>query len=250
MYKKWQELSKKPETSAKILNLIWTDIAANMVVGTKGLQPHESSMRKRDVAVAGNVKTPPVINYTRRVKYKYVYGTPAFLALVLFIAAILSTIFFALFSGAKPSTMRTFLQHTSAGRFLTSRSQASQSTQSSYSGHSGHSPSLHDDAYSDSPTNIWVKGVGKQHFTLGAEGWMKHVQRASGHEGKAGVTVAYTRVMREDDGRWWTYACCVSVRLGSIPKPVMYRARSRRPWSNSSSAQLSLLQTTPMQLTI
>jgi len=97
MYKKWQELSKKPETSAKILNLIWTDIAANMVVGTKGLQPHESSMRKRDVAVAGNVKTPPVINYTRRVKYKYVYGIPAFLALVLFIAAILSTIFFALF---------------------------------------------------------------------------------------------------------------------------------------------------------
>lgn len=40
MYKRWQEFSKTPETSAKILNLIWTDIAANMVVGTKGLEQH------------------------------------------------------------------------------------------------------------------------------------------------------------------------------------------------------------------
>lgn len=41
MYKKWQGLSKTPETSAKIINLIWTDVAANVGVGTKGLQQHE-----------------------------------------------------------------------------------------------------------------------------------------------------------------------------------------------------------------
>lgn len=196
MYKKWQELSKTSETSSRIINLIWTDIAANMVVGTKSLQPPESSMRIRDDTVVERTKTPPVITYTRRIKYKYVYGIPAFLALVLFTLATLSSIFLALFCGAKPSTMRTFLQHISAGRFLTSQSQASQSSQSSYG---GHSPSLHDDRYSDSPTKIWVKGVGKELFTLGVEGWMKNAQLVSGHEGKEGGIVAYARVPGEDD---------------------------------------------------
>jgi hypothetical protein len=35
MSRKWHELSRTAATSAKILNLIWTDNAANMVVGTR-----------------------------------------------------------------------------------------------------------------------------------------------------------------------------------------------------------------------
>ncbi|KAF2822558.1 hypothetical protein CC86DRAFT_301012 [Ophiobolus disseminans] len=205
MYKKWQELSRTPGTSAKILNLIWTDIAANMVVGTKGLQPHEGSKRKRDGASAETRKMPPVINYTRRIKYKYVYGIPAFTALVLFAAAILSAIFFALFAGAKPAAMRTFLQHTSVGRFLTSQSQSQsqvdRSSLSSQTGYSAHTPSLHDDVYSDAPTKVWVSGAGKQRFALGAEGWARNVERVTGYEGKSGGRVAYKRVLGEDDGR-------------------------------------------------
>lgn len=141
-------------------------------------------------------KTPPVITYTRRIKYNYVYGIPAFLALVLFTLATLSSILIALFSGGKSSAMRKFLQHTSAGRFLTSQSQASQSSQSSYG---GHSPSLHDDGHSYSPTKIWVKGVGKELFTLGADGWIKNTQLVYGHEGEEGGNVAYARVPGEDD---------------------------------------------------
>jgi hypothetical protein len=186
MYKKWQELSKTPETSAKILNLIWTDIAANMVVGTKGLQPHKDSNRKHDSTASSQAKAPPVTNYTRRVKYKYVYGIPAFLTLVLFAAAILSTILAALFSGAKLSTMRTVLHYTSAGRFLTRQSQE-------------HSPSLQDDGYSDLPTDVWVHGAGQQQFTLGAEGWIKRVGNVMGFDnGKSGTEVAYARVREED----------------------------------------------------
>jgi hypothetical protein len=196
MYKKWQELSKTSETSSRVLNLIWTDIAANMVVGTKSLQPHGISMRIRDDTAVEKTKIPPVITYTRRIKYKYVYGIPAFLTLVLFTLTTLSSILLALFSGAKPSTMRTFLQHTSAGRFLTSQSQAIQSSQSSYG---GHSPSLHDDGYSDSSTKIWVKGVGKELFTLGVDGWIKNAQLVSGHAGKEGGSVAYARVPGEDE---------------------------------------------------
>lgn len=196
MYKKWQELSKTSETSTRIFNLIWTDIAADMVVGTKSLQTHGSSMRICNDTAVEKIKTPPVITYTRCIKYNYVYGIPAFLTLVLFTLATLSSILLALFTGAKPSTMRTFLQHTSAGRFLTLQSQASQSSQSSYG---GHSPSLHDDGYSNSPRKIWVKGVGKELFTLGADGWIKNAQLVYGHEGKEGGSVAYARVPGEDE---------------------------------------------------
>lgn len=188
MYKKWQELSKTPETSAKILNLIWTDIAANMVVGTKGLQPHDGTKSKRDAAPSTS-KTPAVVNYTRRVQYKYAYGIPAFLALALFAAAALATLFFSLFTGASPSTMRTFLQHTSAGRFLTS--QGGQSPRTSYG---GHTPTSHDDGYSNAPTSVWKEGTGKQQYTLGAEGWTKNVQHVPGYESKSGTTVSYAPV--------------------------------------------------------
>ena len=121
---------------------------------------------------------------------------PAFLTLVLFTLVTLSSILLALFTGAKPSTMRTFLQHTSAGRFLTLQSQASQSSHSSYG---GHSPSLHDDGYSNSPTKIWVKGVGKELSTLGADGWIKNAQLVYGHEGKESGSMAYARVPGEDE---------------------------------------------------
>jgi hypothetical protein len=49
MFRKWQELSRSAATSSKILNLIWTDIAANMVVGTKGLHTSEDARRKEPV---------------------------------------------------------------------------------------------------------------------------------------------------------------------------------------------------------
>ncbi|KAH7066203.1 hypothetical protein BKA63DRAFT_523950 [Paraphoma chrysanthemicola] len=203
MYKKWQELSKTPITSAKIINLIWTDIAANMVVGTKGLQPSDTPLRKRDES-GNTTKAPKVVNYTRRVKYKYPYGIPAFVALVLFFVTTVSTLFFAIFAGAKPSTMRRFLHHTSAGRFLTSQANHDSSATSSImaapgTSYRGHSP---DGAgYSNEPTSIWVKGQGKQVFTLGAEGWTRSgsASYVPGYEGKNGAGVSYAPVLNPQE---------------------------------------------------
>ena len=48
-------------------------------------------------------------------------------------------------------------------------------------------------------TKIWVKGVGKELFTLGADGWIKNTQLVYGHEGEEGGNVAYARVPGEDD---------------------------------------------------
>ncbi|KAH7394721.1 hypothetical protein BKA66DRAFT_509547 [Pyrenochaeta sp. MPI-SDFR-AT-0127] len=182
MFRKWQQLSQTPDTSAKILNLIWTDIAANMVVGTKGLQPKDNGKRKRDgEANATGAKTPPTTSYTRRVKYYYVYGIPAFAALVFATAAFASTIFFMLFSGAKPSTMRTFLQHTSAGRFLTSQSSSPHAQ--GHTAYGGYTPPAQGDGYSNAPTKVWAQGAGKERFTLEAEGFNVHFEPNNGSNG-------------------------------------------------------------------
>jgi hypothetical protein len=185
MSRKWQELSRTAATSAKILNLIWTDIATNMVVGTKGLHTPESSKRKRDGEDAGTRRMPAVTSYSRRVKYHYVYGIPAFLVLFLMAATLLSTLFFMFCSGAKPSTMRAFLQHTSAGRFLTAQS-SGQSISTP-----GYAPLPQHDGYPNAPTEVWVKGAGKQEFTLGAEGWMKDAQKLEERDEKGGMKTSY-----------------------------------------------------------
>ncbi|KAF1837156.1 hypothetical protein BDW02DRAFT_492158 [Decorospora gaudefroyi] len=193
MFKKWQELSRDPSTSAQILNLIWTDIAANLVVGTKGLHEPENAKRKRDGEDTSARRTPSVTSYTRRVKYHYAYGIPAFFALALAFATLLSTIYFMIFSGAKPSTMRTFLQHTSAGRFLTAQSSGSAL---SHTTHSSYAPPSQQDGYSNAPTKIWLSGAGKHEFALGPEGWMKNAQGAEVHTAKGGANVSYAPVAR------------------------------------------------------
>ena len=184
LYRLWQERSRTAETSANILNLIWTDIATNLVIGTKGLDTQAAALQKRDETSSGSLKAPHVTNYTRRIRYKYVYGIPAFIAIFFASISAFSTLFFMLFGHAQPSTMRTFLQNTSAGRFLTSQSGA----QANYT-----APIAHD-GFSDAPTKTWVKQAGQSEFTLGPEGWIGGVQ-SHGHGGdKAQPTTTYTLV--------------------------------------------------------
>jgi hypothetical protein len=66
MYRKWLELSTNARDSAKIINLVWTDIVANAVVGTRGWASNEA---------AG--KTVEVTYIRRQVHYKLVYAIPA-----------------------------------------------------------------------------------------------------------------------------------------------------------------------------
>lgn len=189
LYRLWQEYSRTAPTSAKIINLIWTDLAANLVLGTRGLQADVMEKRKRDEILSSDLQMPQVTSYTRRVKYKYAYGVPAFLALALTILSALATAFFTIFGHAEPSTMRTFLHHTSAGRLL--------SAQNTHNGHPSHpgyegcvtpEQEIRDPCI---PTKQWVKGGGKDKFTLSADGWTKDVQLHGPRYDKAGTTASY-----------------------------------------------------------
>ena len=155
MYRLWQDLSRTPGTAAKILNLIWTDVAANSVVGTKGMEAHKEAKRKRndDVAVS-NPNTVPVIVYHRRIKYHLLYGIPAFIVLFYTLCTFLLTSCIVLFGRAGPSKMRRYLNKTSAGRILTSHV---------YMG----AVEGDGDLGSEGSAKKWISAVGKKPITLG-----------------------------------------------------------------------------------
>ncbi|KAK6535729.1 hypothetical protein TWF694_002178 [Orbilia ellipsospora] len=110
LYSMWQNLSQNPTSAADILNLVWTDVAANSVLGTKSLE----------TKVDRGPDTPPVIVYSKRIKYHILYGIPAFLALLLTVGALIAAVFI-MFNHAQPSHIRTYLNETSVGRLLTSQ---------------------------------------------------------------------------------------------------------------------------------
>jgi hypothetical protein len=121
--RKWQELSKSAATASRVLNLIWTNAAANAVVGTKTLQaPQQRGLQKRANNDSNDTSNlfPQVILYKRRVQYHWPYGIPAFIALLFTVALIIVSLIAALLGHSGPGTMRRLLNKTSLGPVLTS----------------------------------------------------------------------------------------------------------------------------------
>ena len=64
MYRRLQDLSRSAESTAKILKLIWTDLSANAVVGTRGL--HGAIMQGySSSSVSGPLSNAPAVNLCR-----------------------------------------------------------------------------------------------------------------------------------------------------------------------------------------
>ncbi|KAH8707143.1 hypothetical protein GQ44DRAFT_763740 [Phaeosphaeriaceae sp. PMI808] len=119
LYNKWQELSRNATTATKIIDLIWTDISANAVVGTKGQLPVEplQGLAKRNEPQT-TVKVPITV-YARRVRFHVLYGIPAFLALTLWALYLVVALGFVVSGKSTFTTMRRFLDQTSPGRIFT-----------------------------------------------------------------------------------------------------------------------------------
>ncbi|KKZ63673.1 hypothetical protein EMCG_01980 [[Emmonsia] crescens] len=130
MYSKWQEWSDKASTTAKIINLVWTDVAANAVIGTKGWIPRQgrTSIARRDDGdvqpsprpANNDLREVPVIVFRKVVKYDLKFAIPAFLALVFTLVIASTTCLLCMFGRARPSRMRKYLFYTSAGRVMAS----------------------------------------------------------------------------------------------------------------------------------
>jgi hypothetical protein len=96
---------------ASIPNLIWTDIAANMLVGTKSLTDAFPS-----------TKTYQVRLYERKITYKYVYAIPGFLCWASWATAIAGLLLLLSFPDSRERMRPSFLKHLinrlSVGRVL------------------------------------------------------------------------------------------------------------------------------------
>lgn len=119
MYKRWQEDSRNTTTAAQIINLIWTDISANAVVGTKSQVQSEALQNLEKRGEPQTTAQVPVTIYTRRVRFHLRYGIPAFFVLILSGLLALIGLCFILIGRATPTSMRRYLDQTSAGRLLT-----------------------------------------------------------------------------------------------------------------------------------
>jgi hypothetical protein len=148
MFNRWQDLSRNATSAASIVNLIWTDLSANAVVGTRGQLPSSplQNLAKRDDP-ATIVKVPITV-YTRRIRFHVYYGIPAFFVLALSAFVALTALVFLLLGRASPSRMRYYLNHTSAGRILTTFLYTN-------------------DCAPDAPRADWIRAVGRKRIDLG-----------------------------------------------------------------------------------
>ena len=128
LYRKWQELSGSAEGAAEMLGLVWTDIAANAVVGTKGWGLDDPAAtgavdvagRKRDGGgVGGRVNDKVLVTvYRRRVRYRLPYMVPAVVVLALATAVLGTWLVLLVLGRTGPAKMRRLLDATSPGRIL------------------------------------------------------------------------------------------------------------------------------------
>lgn len=164
MYRRWQELSKNVTTAGVIKNLIWTDVVANAVTGTRsiGNTAQGNILAKRDEdGGGGDVPTSqptngiPVVVYEKRIRYRYFFGIPAFIALALTTAVFFTCLVLFAVRRTGPSKLRKYLDETSAGRILTAN------VSNSRPGTPG--PLIN----SREPAGVWAVTAGKTPITLG-----------------------------------------------------------------------------------
>lgn len=112
MWARWKDLSSSARTASLIPNLIWTDISASAVAGTKGI--------KGTINGGSESNWPRVVPFQSIVRYHYAYAVPAALAAVLLLAILCSALVMALVAGrGSLATMRRHLQQLSPGRIYT-----------------------------------------------------------------------------------------------------------------------------------
>lgn len=151
MYRKWAELSKSAQEAAQIINLIWTDMVANAIVGTRGWasDAFDTSGMAEPNGMASNVQ--PIYLYERRVQYKILYAIPAFILLGVILATCIATLVLLVTKRTGLTKMKTLLDRTSLGRNLTTL--------------------LYPDVCSqDTPRKVWMDRDAQKMITISSRG--------------------------------------------------------------------------------
>jgi hypothetical protein len=147
---KWDDLSHTTEGAAQILNLIFTDHAANMLTGTRSqftitnLGSNMSTFEKNDQSQLGQV---PVHLYRREIRYRWIYGIPAFLSLLPVVLVLVSAIVALLTDRGSIKRVKHYLWNLSPGRILTTF--------------------IYGSSHMHSDTKEWIREMGIKNVTIG-----------------------------------------------------------------------------------
>ncbi|KAG0637146.1 hypothetical protein HOY80DRAFT_1085610 [Tuber brumale] len=148
---KWRKLSETQNSVALIPNLIWTDIVANNLVGTKSV-PSAYGVTERDEQPSAG--TLSVDTYGKRITYRPVFAIPALTILVVWVTSLFLALLMLVASRVSLAAVQKLINHTSTGRSVTNLLYPETCAQSA-------------------STKIWVRGAGKKKIGfvgLGKEG--------------------------------------------------------------------------------
>ncbi|RJE25969.1 hypothetical protein PHISCL_01654 [Aspergillus sclerotialis] len=161
LFQKWQTYTRDAESAKNVPNLVWTDLAANSVLGTRGMhtQSKDNSIQKRAESDKDNLY--PVTTYHQRIRYHLPYAIPAIIVLVLTAVILLFTLLSCL-RRSGINKMDRFLKKTSQARILTARLYGTSS------------PSEYDkvrgkEASPSSAKKAWRDTMGRKEITLSAQ---------------------------------------------------------------------------------
>jgi hypothetical protein len=195
--KKWDNLTQTAGGTAYMMNLMWMDYAANALTGSRGqltthlLPPNLAPALKTSHRMAKRADdddppshSVPVHIYRRTIRYRWVYGIPAFLTVVVVGLISLAALITILIGRSSPRRIEHFLWNLSAGRILTSFL---------YPGSS----------HMQTETKEWIRNVGSADVTItrswGAHGGLGPQSAATGGGGFAGVATNYERVAQREE---------------------------------------------------
>lgn len=132
----FESLTQNTTGVEKLLNLLWTDYAGNYMVGTRGLHtPGYKPMnvgtadKKRDISSILSLSTDvsdladgtyPVFVLERQIRYRWVWGIPAFICVVIVGLAVLIALIGMIFGNATVSHLRNLMYNISTGRVFAS----------------------------------------------------------------------------------------------------------------------------------
>jgi hypothetical protein len=132
-YRLWRELSASEEGAAELVRRVWTDVAANSVVGTRGwgledaksVSSSAAGLKKREEGSANNNSggtddgvTVPVTVWRRRVRYHLLFMIPAIVVLVLAFLVVGVWVVQAIRGRGRIAYLRRMIEATSAGRLM------------------------------------------------------------------------------------------------------------------------------------
>jgi hypothetical protein len=104
LYAKWQTLSTTATGAAKIVDLVWTDFAANAMVGTRG--------------VAEQNQVRPVTVRERRIRYRLPYAVPGIVVLAATLGIVAGLVVLGCMRRTGIGRLKGLLERTAVGRVL------------------------------------------------------------------------------------------------------------------------------------